>query len=203
MSHPKCSLAKGWKRLFVVGPIALVLVSVGCQGMNHTEGDAAGGALGGGIIGAMIGKVAGGNKGALIGAAAGAVTGGVAGGLVGNAQDKKDEQRQQAVVQAQANAVATTMEDVISMTQQHISDDVIIARVRASGVVFRLTGPDITNLKSQGVSDAVVTEMLATVNRVPVRQVYVRDPERPVVIYENPPPPPPAVIIGGGYYRRW
>jgi hypothetical protein len=206
MNHPICSLAKGWKRTLLLSPLLVAaIVNAGCDSMNHTEQGALGGTAIGAGLGALFGRAFGGRGGTVAGAAIGGAAGLVGGAVAGNAMDKHEEKQQAAVAQAQAQAVAMTMEDIIYLTQQHTSDEIIIARIRTSNVVFHLAATDITNLKSQGVGDAVVTEMLATTNRVPVRQVYVRDPvvvpERPVVIYEAPPPPGP--VIGVGYYRRW
>ena len=136
---------------------------------------------------------------------------GLAGGaLLGNAADKREEKHELAVAQAQAQATAAqtvnSMQDIVYMAQNHTPDDLIIAQIRASRVVFHLSGPDINNLQGQGVSQAVIHEMIATATRVPVRQVYVRDPapviveERPVYIYREPPPP---VGIGFRYSGRW
>jgi surface antigen len=205
MSHPICSLVKGWKRALLISPLLVAaVVNAGCDSMNHTEQGALGGTAVGAGLGALFGRAFGGRGSTVAGAAIGGAAGLVGGAIAGNAMDKHEEKQQAAVAQAQAQAAAISMEDIVYLTQQHTSDEVIIARIRSSNVMFHLTASDITNLKSQGVSDPVVTEMLSTANRVPVRQVYVRDPERPVVIYENPPPPPPVIIgVGGGYYHRW
>src|SRR5262249_50273164 len=102
------------------------LLACGCQTLSNTES----GALGGGGLGAAIGALAGGPRqagaGALIGGAAGAVTG----GLVGNAEDKREK--------AHAAAVAATfagpqhLQEIAGMAVNHISDDVIISKVRSS-----------------------------------------------------------------------
>jgi hypothetical protein len=198
--------------LLVFGTTPLVaIITTGCAGMNHTEQDAVVGTGIGAGLGAIIGHIVGGRGGTAAGAAIGGATGLVGGAIAGNAMDKREEKHELAVAQASAQAAATqsaiSMQEVISLSQQHVADSVIITRIRTSGVVFQLTADDLTNLSAQGVSAAVINEMQATVRRVPTRQVYVRDPviveERPYVIYD--PPPPVGVTFGyvGGYRRHW
>jgi hypothetical protein len=86
------------------------------------------------------------------------------------------------------------------MTQEHVSDNVIITKIRTSPVVYQLTSQDVLMLKQNGVSDVVVSEMMATATRYP-RRVYtaapVYGPPPPaVVVVEQPPPPPVAVGVG-------
>jgi hypothetical protein len=163
----------------------------GCQSMSNTDQ----GVLGGGVLGAAIGALAGGPRhagaGALIGGTAGAVTG----GLIGHSEDQREK--------AHAAAVAATMagpqqlQEIAQMATNHISDGVIISKIRTSGMVYHLSGDDITYLKTYGVSDAVIVELNATAARWP-RHVYAPAP----VIYEAPPPPPVGVGIEiGGRIR--
>src|SRR5438093_850776 len=103
----------------------LLLSGAGCAGMNNTEA----GALGGGDIGAGLGTVVGGISGhPLAGAAIGGAGGALLGGAVGNSEDRRERREVQA-----ANAWAAqnqmTLTDVVSMTQQHISDTIIIQQM--------------------------------------------------------------------------
>jgi len=187
------------KRMYVsIGILLPVLLTTGCSSLSNTEGGAlAGGALGAGT-GALIGKATGHTgAGALIGAGVGAVSG----GLVGNAIDKSEE-KTAAMVAAANNPPRGPLgiTDVAQMAQSHISDDVIVSQIRTTGSVYRLSATDITWLKQNGVSDAVVMEMQATANRYP-RRVYTAAP----VYVVEPPPPPVSVGVGFGYYGhgRW
>lgn len=177
----------------ILGP---ALLAFGCDSLNHTENGAlAGGGIGaatGAIIGHATGHTAGG---ALIGAGVGAL----AGGLIGHAEDKS-EQRATAAAAASARG-PLGLTDVATMSQQHISDDVIIAQIRSTGSVYRLSPSDIYWLKQNGVSDAVVNEMQATATRYPQR-VYTEAPvyAQPVYVYE---PPPPPVAVGIGFRGRF
>jgi hypothetical protein len=89
------------------------------------------------------------------------------------------------------------------MTQQHVSDAVIISQIRSSNSVYQLSAQDTTWLKQNGVSDAVVMEMLATAHRFP-RRVYVDGPVYGEPVYVvDPPPPPVGVGVGVGFRGRF
>jgi hypothetical protein len=161
------------------------LLTAGCSNMDNTER----GALTGGIFGTALGTIAGAAAHApLAGAAIGAVAGTAVGAAAGHAEDKH-EQRVEAARQA-----ALPMEQVVAMTQQHVSDTIIINQIRTTGAVYYLDANQIAWLKAQGVSDAVVSEMQAT--RYYPRRCYTAEP---VYVAE----PPVAVGVGVGFGRRW
>src|SRR5437764_490631 len=84
------------------------------------------------------------------------------------------------------------------LSQQQVSDQVIIGQIRATRSVFVLTPEQIAWLKQQGVGDAVVIEMQQTATRVPQpARVYAR----PVCIVEPVYAPPPPVGFGFSYTR--
>jgi hypothetical protein len=181
----------------VVGCILPALCLGGCSSMNNTEGGAAAGGLLGAGTGALIGHATGHTgAGALIGAGVGAVSG----GLIGHAVDESDKRAQLAAAAARGPIGIT---DVVQMAQAHVSDDVIISQIRTTGSVFRLSAQDTIWLKEQGVSDGVVSEMLASANRIP-RRVYSAAPVygEPVYVVE-PPPPPVSVGVGFGWHGHW
>jgi hypothetical protein len=173
---------------FCVLAIGPLLLACGCSSLNHTENGAlAGGAIGAGtgaLVGHALGHTGGG---ALIGAGVGALSG----GLIGHAADESDKR----VAAAQARR-AIGLTDVIQMAQSHVSDEVIVSDIRASGSVYHLSAQDTIWLKQNGVSDRVVQEMMATATRYPQR-VYAAAPVygEPVYVVE-PPPPPVSVGIG-------
>jgi hypothetical protein len=174
-------------------PIALILLPAlalcGCSNLSNTENGAlAGGAIGAGT-GAIIGRATGNTgAGALIGAGVGAVTG----GLVGHAADESEKRAEARAAAAARGPLGIT--DIAQLVQAHVDDSVIISQIRSSGSVFHLSSNDTIWLKQQGVSDAVVQEMLATATRYP-RRVYVEEP-----VYVEP---PIGVGIGFGYRGRW
>lgn len=169
------------------------LLTCGCQNMSYTDK----GVLGGGAVGATIGALASKNKAA--GAVLGGIGGAVVGGLVGSAKDV--EKRDQAVAAAHAATIAGPqhLQEIAQMAQNHISDPVIISKVRSSGLTYQLSGSDINYLKSYGVGDAVIVEMNNSA-RAP-RRVYQPQVVQPVYVVE-PPPPPPVIGVGVGVRVR-
>lgn len=190
------------RRLAVTALVA-ALLPCGCASLNHTEKGALGGAGLGGVAGGIIGHQLGDTA---AGAAIGAGLGGIAGGLTGHAIDESERKTDARIQAAAAQARAPLgLTDVIQMTQQHISDDLIINQIRASGSVYTLSPNDIYLLKSNGVSDAVIREMQATGYRPP-RRVYSEVPVYPAPVCERvyvypAPPPPPVFGVGLGYTR--
>ncbi len=186
------------KTLRLLGAAALPFaLCCGCSSMSNTDqGILGGGAIGAGT-GALIGNATGHTgAGALIGAGVGAVTG----GLIGNAEDKHEQKTQEAIAAAQAQQ-QIGLTDIVQMTQQHISDPVIISQIRSSHSVYQLSAQDTIWLKQNGVSDAVITEMMATA-RYP-RRVYTAAPVYGEPVYVVEPPPPVAVGVGVGFRGRF
>lgn len=163
------------------------------------------GATIGGLTGAAAGGLIGSRHGnALPGALIGGALGAGAGGLIGHTQDKMEARHKQEMA-----AVApgpTTVNDVITLTQQGVSDDVIINQIRSTGSVFTLTPTDLGTLKQYNVSDRVIQAMQDSSRRPAVRQVVYE--QRPVIVREAPPvviveQPPPPIGVGFHYHRRW
>jgi hypothetical protein len=180
------------RRKLLGAAVLPLLVLNGCASMSNTDkGALIGGAAGAGV-GAAIGNACHNTAaGAVIGGAAGLVTG----AIIGNNKDQKE------AAQAHAAARQMTMDDVIRMTHDHISDEIIIGRVRDSGMVFHLTAAEIETLKANGVSDPIIMEMQATATR-PQRVVYTAVPVYSDPVYVAPPPPPgPTIGVGFGYTR--
>ncbi|HLJ95588.1 MAG TPA: glycine zipper domain-containing protein [Gemmataceae bacterium] len=179
------------------------LIVCGCSSMSNTEkGVGVGGAIGAGT-GALIGSATGHTgAGALIGAGVGALSG----GLIGHAVDeseKKTDAKLAAAAAAQPGPMGIT--DVVYLAQQHVTDEVIITQIRSTHSVFQLSAGDTVWLKQQGVSDAVIQEMLATPNRYP-RRIYSAAPVYSPPVYVVEPAPPVAVGVGFGYAHyghRW
>jgi hypothetical protein len=169
----------------------LLLLACGCSNMNNTEA----GALGGGLIGGALGTVVGAAcHNPLAGAAIGGAVGAGTGALAGHSEDRREAR---AAANAQAYAAAhppLSLSDIASMSQNHISNGVIINQIRTTNSTYNLTAEQITWLKSQGVSDSVIYKMQSR------QGVYVAP--APVYVVE-PPPPAVGVGVGIGYGRRW
>jgi hypothetical protein len=144
------------------------------------------GAVLGGVGGAAIGAAIGENNdeplaGALIGGALGAITG----ASIGNSMDQ-EEARYRAIQQQRAVQLqrAVSVADVVTMTHQRLSDNVIIGQIQQNGVRRRLEVADIISLHQQGVSEAVISAMqrapLATCAPAPVPRYPA-----PVVVEEH------------------
>jgi hypothetical protein len=175
---------------WVGGALLPALLACGCEGLSHSEN----GALAGGAVGAGTGAIVGhalGNTG--VGALAGGAIGAVSGALLGKSVDKSEER-----AAAAAQARMMTLPQIAQMSQQHISEAIIIDQIRSTGSVYHLTSDDILWLKSQGVSDAVVAEMQATATRYPAR-VYTAVPVYDGDAVYVAPPPPVSVGVGVGF----
>jgi osmotically inducible lipoprotein OsmB len=172
--------------------LLLPALSTGCAGGPNAEG----GAVVGGLTGAGVGAILGRGPGALIGAGAGAL----AGGLLGNEVDKSQQRRAgQAYAQAQAaaNQRALQLPDVVAMVNSGVSEGVVIGQIRSTGTVYNLSANDILYLRSNNVSDGIISEMQATAYRP--QRVYTTAP--PVVLYDPPPPPVGVGVVVTN--RRW
>jgi hypothetical protein len=183
-------MTRKWTAAKSVVALVLAVNAAGCQ--TKTQTGALVGGAGGAGIGAAIGSSSGNaGKGALIGGLVGVV----GGGLVGHGMDKQDEARQreqrdreqrerlaerrryedraareseQAGREDHHFASATagvSRDDVIDWTQDGVSDEVIIDRIRRGDTVFRLTARDENTLRQEGVSADVIDEMKETARR--------------------------------------
>jgi hypothetical protein len=165
----------------------LCVLAAGCASDSH----AGCGALFGGLLGAGTGAVIGhaaGNTAA--GAAIGAGVGALSGAAIGAGQDEV-EAHNRAMIEAQMGrrvAVgAVTVQDVITMVQQRVHDDLIINHIRSHGMVAQPTTGDLIALQQAGVSPAVVQVMQACPPMPP--------PPQTVIVEQSPPP-----VVVGGYW---
>jgi hypothetical protein len=88
---------------------------------------------------------------------------------------------------APGGAWAFGTKDVVQMHRDGIADSLIIQKIHYSGKTFHLEASDIRALKGAGVSDEIISAMLATEER------YDRD-------YGYYYPYYPRVVVGFGYY---
>lgn len=138
------------KRLFLL----LALVLTACSSNTGT------GIIAGTVIGASVGAIAGGGNGALIGTAAGVICG----GLVGAALDQQDRK----VMQKNSPRTVTRMDrgdpltinDVIKLSQNGVSDDTITQYIKNTSSAYALSQTQIRRLQDAGVSSRVIQEMV-------------------------------------------
>ena len=165
----------------------------GCATPTGT-GAAAGGLMGAGA-GALIGRSPGA---ALVGGVLGAGAGMIGGAAVEHSQNKAAA-RADAQARANVAARATSLEDVVHMTERNTPDSIIIDQIRNSGVVYSLTADNIIYLRDHGVSAQVISALQNTRPVVgyaapPQQMVIVREP-----VYVAPPPPVVGIGIRGRF----
>jgi hypothetical protein len=162
----------------------VLLLTCGCTGLENTDRGAATGGVLGGILGLGVGAL---THHPLAGAAIGAGAGALAGGAIGNAEDHAEAR----AAARTAAARQLSLEDIARMSQQHISDPIIINEIRTTNSLYSLNADHILWLKQMGVSDYVIAEMQS---RTPV---YGYPGPRVVVVEPQPP-----VAVGVGFVGR-
>jgi hypothetical protein len=191
-------------RLLVGLPgIVLALSFSGCASPYHSDQ----GALFGGLLGAGTGAVVGHALGSTAaGAAIGAGVGAIGGAAIGHGMDETEARNRALIEQRlgrQVAAGAVTVPDVVNMSRNGISEELIINHLRYHGLAAPVQTNDIIYLQQQGVSQRVIATMQAT----QVATVQVAQPVPVAVpVYESP---PPGIIIEERWgppchhYRHW
>lgn len=173
-----------------------LLSAVGCQATSYAERGATLGALTGALSGAAIGEH---NGDAVGGAILGTAVGALAGTVVGDTIDYEAARSAEIIEQRMGRqlAGAVSMQDVISMSEAGLSENVISTHIRANGVASPLSPVDLITLRNAGVSDAVVQTMQQTPppSSQPVVPAVVRQ-SGPVIIEEHHYVAPPFPFHG-------
>ncbi len=192
---------------------ALVVTSLLFSGSSFAQTGQQRGTVIGGLAGAGLGAIIGDNSDeAGVGAAIGGVVGAVAGNVLGNANDRDaryyspppvyQAPYQPAYHQSYpAQNLPVTMQDVISLTQNRVSDGVIINAIQSKGIQRPLDVPDIVHLSQSGVSDAVIRVMQQAGSGSP--SYIVTRPAYPTTIrMASPRPLPPySIPYGHGHHH--
>jgi len=79
-----------------------------------------------------------------------------------------------------------TKEDVRKLVEHGLSDDVILAFIRANGPIDPLSSQDLVELKRAGASDGVVVELLRSKKPIPVVEPPSRAPAPEFIRYSPP-----------------
>lgn len=87
-----------------------------------------------------------------------------------------------------APAEAVTLHDLVDLSKQGLSDDLLIALVEAEKSVFHLDAADVRSLKAQGLSDRLLIHLLQTPSLRPA-------PEPRLYIADAPAPAPERIVI--------
>src|ERR1035438_3766773 len=72
-----------------------------------------------------------------------------------------------------SSSAPLSVEDVVKLQQDGLSEDVIVTKIRKNGKPFDLSADELSELKKLGLSDSIIK--------------YLLDPSAP---YAGPPPPP-------------
>ena len=153
--------------------LALLVCLFGCQtpydhrSRQNTRDFSLFGGLAGAGLGAALSK---GNsntgENALLGAALGALTGAAVGSHMDDVEARNQALFEQHLGRQLAGAV--TKDDVISMSQAGLGDEVIRTHIARHGIARPLTTQDLIKLSQQGVSDGVLQAMQAPpIPRIP------------------------------------
>ncbi len=174
----------------LIATLAIVMSTAGCQSPYHADRGALFGGLLGAGTGAIIGDAMGGKAGP--GAAIGAGLGVLTGAAIGSELDQV-EARNRAMIEQQLGqrvaAGAVRIDQVVTMTQAGVDDELIVNHIRAHGVARPLQTDDLISLQQQGVSTRVIKAMQQP-PRPPARPVVVRQAPPPIVVYEHSYGPP-------------
>ena len=92
------------------------------------------------------------------------------------------------LAQTSSAVLSPDLQEVMTLSRQHMSDDVITSYIRSTGKTYHLSADDIVYLNNQGVSQTVITTLLqtATTTAAPVDQAPPQPPSTPYA------PPAPA-----------
>lgn len=92
-----------------------------------------------------------------------------------------------------ASAEAVTLRDLVDLSKQGLSDDLLIALVDAEQSVFHLTAAEVRSLKEQGLSDRLLIHLLQTpaIHRAPEPKLHLAHTPSA----RSAPPPLERVVI--------
>ncbi len=136
------------------------LFLVGCESKAGT-GALVGGAAGVGA-GALISPTP---QGALIGGAVGAATGAIIGASLDSEDREVMEKNSPDTVERIDHRQQLSIDDIKKMSENGLSDNVIIGQIQATNSVYYLSTNQIIDLKNAGVSQRVIDYMVQTGNR--------------------------------------
>jgi len=141
----------------LMGFFLIFVLVVGCQSLGQkTKAGAVIGTISGAGIGGIIGHQSGhAAEGAAIGAAVGALTGAV----IGKQMDRNKQAEDVAKSANSAQADKLTLQQIVELTKEGISDEVIIDRIRLTNSKFELTDSVISYLRENKVSERVIAEL--------------------------------------------
>jgi hypothetical protein len=171
------------RQLFLL-TLVVLLIPRNAAGQIHQQRGSVLGGLAGAVTGAAIGEH---NDNPLAGAIIGGAVGLMSGAAIGNARDREIAQSRAYYQHQQLQTIARAVspQDVVAMTQNGLSDAVIINHIQTNGVQQELQVADVIALHQQGVSEPVISAMQRIRTSPPVVSA-------PAQVYQTL---PPAVIV--------
>jgi len=170
----------------------------------------------GGVAGAIIGGIAGNqNDETPEGIAIGGVAGAIAGHVIGKTKDRNLEERyhyqrqtaqiarQQEYQQAVQFQKAISIQDVISLSNSGVSQQLIINQIHNNGVQQEIGVPEILALHQNGVSELVINEMQRASVGAPISPTVIARPPAglvkpsPVIVARAPAKNPTIIVQPG------
>lgn len=167
------------RKAFETSLVAILLVAaVGCEQLPGTRKQQ--GAVIGGASGAAAGAAVGGSKHRVLGALIGGAVGATGGYLIGAKTEKVKNNDRDSAIEANRRAetrpataeearTATTadlntdgfvtLDEVVAMHKAGLSDQTMLARLRATDQIFELTPEQERYLLDRGISRSIVNEM--------------------------------------------
>jgi hypothetical protein len=121
------------------------------------------------------------------------MVGTLAGAAIGDSIDAEIARNNQLIEEriGRQMAGAVTIDDVLTLSQAHLSDEVIITHIQANGVARRPTPQDLIVLGRHGVSDGVLHALQTTLPPQPPTPPPEQAPARIVVEEYHYSPGPP------------
>ena len=90
-------------------------------------------------------------------------------------------------------AHAESVDDIVTLSQKNVGDEIILATINNSKTDFNLTAPDIIKLKNANVSNPVITAMLKH-HAAPASAPVAVAPAAPPIQAAPPPAAPPEAV---------
>ena len=180
--------------------LAAITPLAGCASPYYADRGAALGGVTGAGVGALVGSSV---RHPLAGALVGAGVGAISGAAVGTGLDQIEARNRAAIAATMGRPVppgAVAINDVISMSEAGVSENVIINHIRYNGVQHPPQTGDLIALQRANVSPRVIEALQA-----PPAQTVAAPP--PPAVYPPPPPPwgypvyyyPPPPPVGYGF----
>ncbi len=146
--------------------MSIIALTIGTLFMTGCESKAGTGSLVGGAAGVGVGALISPTpQGALIGGAVGAATGAIIGASL-DSQDREVMQKNSPdTVERIDHGHQLTIDDIKKMSENGLSDNVIIGQIQATNSVYYLSTNEVIDLKNAGVSQRVIDYMVQTGNR--------------------------------------